>query len=362
MNQLNKKYSQKKIRGVYARYEKDFPRHAIIMKEGYFYSAHNNSALVLNRVLDYALGKDAFGRLSTGCPVYEKIANALQEEGVSFILVESGELVERFDGDDPFQKYGISEETVKELPPAEKTNEDSTKPKRTVYPQNLLKALYGMSQTAYPLDVEGRIKTVLDSEVLFPGRYSRDAECVRAYYKENATLEELGNRYDLSRERIRQLIKRASKRLKRTAVQAYITGEVDDFSPTRKTDRYSPPPLSDSVSVLADVPPVTEDSITISEMAKRLSKRTEKDYGVKLRFSDVASWLIATGDMDEYNDNGTIIRLPTKQGNLHGIVLGRKINSAGYEYKGLFLELPAQAYISENIDELVGSIPIEEDE
>ncbi len=228
---LGKKYRSKssKRKGTYAKYEEAYPNHVIIMKEGFFYSAHNKSAAVLNRILDYALAEDYLDRISTGGPNYEKISSALEEEGVSFILVEGGELVERFDGEDPFKKYVIDDENVKQ---------DS------------------------PLD-----NTVFASE----------------------------------------------------------------------------------------------NSKSISEMARRLSEKTVHTFGVKLRYEDIASWLVSEGDLKESEDNnGITIRVPTKQGEQHGIYKGKRVNSSGLEYEGVFLEPPGQQYIRENLGRILKACHVTE--
>ncbi len=239
LKNLLQTYKKSGTGGIYSQFEAAYPKHAIIMTEGYFFSAHNKSAFVLNCVLQYKIALDYYKRPSTGGPYYEKISAAFQEEGISFLLISKGELVEQFDGEDPFEKYGINEDDCARFVSEEiskySANEDLEKPapkrippKPLSYPQNLLNELLP-AQEKYPPDIAIRLTEVLGSESVFPQEYHRDAECISEYYKGGQTLEEIGTDYGITRERIRQIIKRGLKKMRRKAVLSYLKGETDTF-------------------------------------------------------------------------------------------------------------------------------------
>lgn len=315
---------------------------------------------MLNRVLQYKIALDCFKRPSTGGPYYEKISAAFQEEGVSFLLVSKGELVEQFDGEDPFEKYGIHEDDctrfISEEMSRYSANEDLKKPvpkgvpsKRLSYPQNLLKELLP-DHEKYPPDIANRLAEVLETEKVFSRRYRRDAECISEYYEGGRTLEEIGTDYGITRERIRQVIKRGLKKMRRKAVLSYLSGETDTLeSAKRKTADNT---VSEDVfSSPDDLPPSTEESISISKLAGRLSSRTSGRK--KLRYADISSWLINVGDLITTGDNSARVTVPTEQGIAHGIKRAKRMNTSGIEYVGIVLEPEAQKYISDSLNEIL---------
>ena len=94
--------------------------------------------------------------------------------------------------------------------------------------------------------------------------------------------------------------------------------------------------------VVSDAP---RDSISISVLAKQISERTQR----KVKYEDIASWLVSVKDLDEYIEVGKKIRVPTKQGEHHGIIRGKKTNASGIEYIGVFLLPAGQRYILDNL-------------
>ena len=88
-----------------------------------------------------------------------------------------------------------------------------------------------------------------------------------------------------------------------------------------------------------------------SELARRLSAHISNED--KLRYADVSSWLVASGDLVRVEDGTAIIMIPTNQDNEHGIKRGRRTNASGIEYIGVFLEPNAQAYIADNLDSIL---------
>lgn len=71
----------------YSDFENQYPGYVVISKEGYFYSAHNDSAVILSKVMGYKLGVDKFGRESTGGPNIEKIEKRLDTANYKYIVV-----------------------------------------------------------------------------------------------------------------------------------------------------------------------------------------------------------------------------------------------------------------------------------
>ena len=94
-----------------------------------------------------------------------------------------------------------------------------------------------------------------------------------------------------------------------------------------------------------NTPEAPRDVISISEIARKISERTQ----TMLRYEDIASWLVSVNDLDEYTEDGKIFRIPTQQGEAHGIKRGKRKNSSGIEYVGVYLEPVAQRYITENL-------------
>jgi len=87
---------------VYKQIMASYPEYVIIMKEGYFYSAHYESAYILNDVLGYKVGDNPALGPSTGGPVLAIIVNALRRAKISYIVVEDESITERYDGSNPF--------------------------------------------------------------------------------------------------------------------------------------------------------------------------------------------------------------------------------------------------------------------
>ncbi len=102
-------------------------------------------------------------------------------------------------------------------------------------------------------------------------------------------------------------------------------------------------------SFIADIPVEARDSISISELARRISERTKR----KIRYNDIASWLVSVHDLDEQDEVGEKVKIPTQQGEIHGIKRGKRTNSAGMEYVGVYLEPAAQRYIVDNLPSIL---------
>jgi len=365
LKKVERTYDKNRSGSVYARFEAEYPKHAIIMTEGYFFAVHNKSALVMHNILGYKIVLDFYKRPTTGGPNYEKISRAFRENGASFILVSKGELIERFDGVDPFEKYGIDEnacgaivsQKLSEFDSSNKTDTPALPGKSAkaplLYPRNLLNEILP-GNTDYPEDIKKRITAVLGSTAIFPEPYRRDAEYVKAYYEDGLTLEAIGNTYGVTRERIRQILKRALNKMRRKAVLSYLKGETDSPSVSRSREKAGfSEEIRENKDMPAALPRISDESVSISELARRLSGETEKVCGMRLRYADISAWLISTGDLMKIEDGNAAVTVPTAQGEEHGIKRGRRTNSSGVEYVGVFLERDGQQYIIENLDRIL---------
>ncbi len=72
-----------------------FPNHVVVRKEGYYYSARNESAQVLHEILGYKLGTIGTNTLITGCPIVEPIVEALVCNKINFIIIENNEITDK---------------------------------------------------------------------------------------------------------------------------------------------------------------------------------------------------------------------------------------------------------------------------
>ena len=81
----------------YKDWEEMYPNHVIIQKEGFMYSAHNESAEIIAEVLDYKLMTDIAGRITTGGPDSSKIGFALEKANHSYIIIEDEQIIDQFD-------------------------------------------------------------------------------------------------------------------------------------------------------------------------------------------------------------------------------------------------------------------------
>lgn len=359
LEQIVQTFSNKVTKGAYARFEAEFPQYAILMKEGYFYAAHNKSALVLNAVLGYKLAVDFYKRPTTGGPSYEKIAAALRVKGIGFVLISRGVLVDRFDGEDPFKKYEIDDnrceeivlEKMKEYGPADDEAPPPNTSKAPLYPLNLMTIL-APDLKEYPEDADQRIETVLTSAEVFPERIHREVEFVRMRYQEQRTLQEIGEAYNLSRERIRQVLNKSLRRMRRAPVLAYLTGETATLDIPRK--RAAQAKLTSKRPVhLESASLASEETVSISALARSITDVLKTGTGEKIRYADIASWLVSAGDLIQQKDGDATVAVPTRQGELHGIKRGKRMNASGLEYVGVYLEKNGQEYICENIANII---------
>ena len=110
-----------------------------------------------------------------------------------------------------------------------------SKPKKPVYPENLLCDLLNIDWSdhqsiaeEFPDDITDRIHEIASRSGV------RNARILELRYSEDKTLQEIGDEYNLSRERIRQIIVRLFRRLRNKRNLAYLRGEGE--IPPKRTE------------------------------------------------------------------------------------------------------------------------------
>ena len=126
IQQLQRVFYNKKKGGIYQKYENTYPEHIIIMKEGYFYSAHNNSAIHLAQIMGYSVMQDFWGRNTTGGPNIDKIRQTLNNTNYSFIIVEKDFITFKKDGLNPFIDSQIDQNMKKSTKTTPDISEDTS--------------------------------------------------------------------------------------------------------------------------------------------------------------------------------------------------------------------------------------------
>ncbi len=116
-------------------------------------------------------------------------------------------------------------------------SETLQKPKYPDFPYNFLMDLLGKDNTKYediisefPGDIEDRIMTLLSKDDL------RTQDIIRQRYLEKKTLHDIGEQYDISRERARQIIKREFRRFKHKSRMNFLHGINPPAPQPAKTD------------------------------------------------------------------------------------------------------------------------------
>ena len=201
------------------------------------------------------------------------------------------------------------------------------------------------------------------------GRYGRDYECILKYYRDGMTLAEIAYEYNLSRERIRQLIARGLRGMKAKANIRYLIGEADiipsrvvnkntDTVSSQVANRKDDTGASCEATIEvddSDIPfynsLISEDAISISRLVSELLKNgiIEK----RLQYENIMQWFYSVGDINVYEEHGRNIYVPTEQGNLHGIKRGIGKTVEGKPFLGILLEPIAQKYIRDNLGEIL---------
>ena len=92
---------------TYKDWENEFPSYVIIRKEGYFYAAHNSSAVAINRVIGYKIFIDEYGRETIGGSSLKKIEASLKHHGIRYVVVGGNTIISRFDSGCSFEQASV---------------------------------------------------------------------------------------------------------------------------------------------------------------------------------------------------------------------------------------------------------------
>ena len=328
----------------YKEYEKQFPDAVIVMKEGYFFAAHNASAVVLNHILDYRTFVDSAGRTTTGGPDIEKIIAALEAKNYSFVFVEMGSIVKQACAANPFQALGIDPMLCL---PSHLAEKDLLKKQGKTYPWNILKELCDGRVTSYPDDAQDRLEYAMRHTLP-----EREQSILYRPFQEGYSLQSIGKEYGMSRERARQLISRSMKRLRREDVLSYVCGEAQAV-PTKPQKVAASAERLNRADNAASEQSSSEDSISISELVRRIKVQKDPEQSWKLTYNDVAEWLISHGYMvKEKRTTDSLLRRPTALGERIGIHIEARVGEKG-EYLAVLLNQNAQRFIMEHLDDIL---------
>ena len=130
-----------------------------------------------------------------------------------------------------------------------------------------------------------------------------------------------------------------------------LTGQDRDYFTRIPTGDLPSAEASEDVEVDEIVP--SETTMSISGLARLLSMKTKKASGLTVRYADIAEWLVASGDLLDDKSDEKAIKIPTLQGQQHGIKRGERINASGLPYVGVYLEPEGQQYIIDNLDSIL---------
>ena len=238
LKQLNKAYRFKASGSRYRRYEEEYPDCAVIMKEGFFYSAHDMSAVVLNRVLDYRLAYDMFGRVTTGGPDPDKIADALKADDFNFVLAEKDTVLVHHEGRNPFTFLNITEDDL--ILPTERIFMDESPKKmdttdvavqgkksivknKNVYPKDLIRELF-VDGSGLPEDIEQRLDTAIEA---VPFSDEKDQYLLQKRLKEGCSVKELEDTYGCELGHIARITDKCLHFLQRRNTYEFLLGNAE---------------------------------------------------------------------------------------------------------------------------------------
>lgn len=355
---LNAYYRPKSQRGVYAKMENDYPEHAVIMKEGFFFSAHNKSAYVLRWSMDYNIGLDMFGRPTTGGPDIDKIVNTLMVNNISFIVVESGAIVTKFDGDNPFDNMErLETRTFASTQTPTPTNEsEKSVNERLLYPDCLVCDIFSLQPDAYNTfkvelgnDYIERVEKAL--EELPP----REKNILKMRYRDGYTLAEIGKEYDLSRERIRQLANKATRKLGRKNIKDYLLGRTDSITKAKGKitgnsnglDKTKPLHIM-TENEMEQYPFVYDQKVSLLKIAGSINQFRNKEATRAVTNIEIAEWLCSLQYLKKEMTEDGRRTIPTQIGYETGFDLEERTSKSGDNYILLVCDYNAQKFIVNN--------------
>ena len=348
IRKISKAFRAPKSNSKYIKYEHEYPNYIVIMKEGFFYAAHNASAAVMGRELNYKTVEDLFGRISTGGPDIEKICDVFSSRGYSYIVVEGNNIVRKNDGRNPFADN--TEKLIDSSCLSENSNDEQNQ--AAIYPYNLIIAIENYNQSevenlqqTLPKNICDRIDEVFHT---FPDRIQR---MLYMRYAEGKTLQIIAEEFDLSRERIRQLLEKYIKRMRSKRILPFLLGEISDLDVKKNTARKEE--IQVTAEKIGAVVFPDEAPIPISDVAMRINS---SGYGRKITYLDISHWLASIGLVQEgSSEEDTMKRRPTEKGRTIGITVENRVNSTGKEYQVMLFNSEAQLFIKAHLDELINT-------
>ena len=99
--------------------------------------------------------------------------------------------------------------------------------------------------------------------------------------------------------------------------------------------------------------PISDDPISISEIARRMTDHNKLDRGAKIRYADISAWLVSAGDMVVVEESGKGKAVPTKQGEKHGIKREKRQDAEGQEYWGVIVSKDGQEYVWDHMVDIL---------
>ncbi len=97
--------------------------------------------------------------------------------------------------------------------------------------------------------------------------------------------------------------------------------------------------------------------ISVSEIAKRINDIANLENRVKLKYGDIAAWLIKIGLLTEHTtDEGKTVKRPTDKGKAMGISVENRSGMNGVWYTAVVYNQDAQQFIIDNIEAVMDNI------
>ena len=239
------------------------------------------------------------------------------------------------------------------------------------YPHNYLCEVLGLSENEYattyaqfPDDIEQRVDSVLDG---FPDRMSL---IVHLKYADSESLQEIGDRFGISKESVSKLIKRSISRIRARKHMAFVIGEIDEqeyiksildpqtstLEPQTKASRnkHNKPLPQLSKEQLDKFPYSSDSAVYISDIVRHLNSLRDKTKERAIKYKDIAAWLVNQGYITEtVGEENKKYRDSTPKGQAAGIVSERRIGSDGSEYTVLLCKYGGQRLIVTHYDEII---------
>ncbi len=210
------------------------------------------------------------------------------------------------------------------------------------YPMNLLQELFGDAARFSP-DAEARLERVIREKL-----NERSGEILLSRYRDHKTLQEIGEEHGVSRERIRQILEKALKRLRYKSVRTFLTGEGEELGKKSVGEDGEKAPLLLRPDQLACFP-YDARGISVTAFARALTAMKEEGQKGTLTGPMITRWLLSMGLLREaLSDEDNLLRRPTPSGERIGIWLETREKQTGERYTMVVLtELAQRTLVSQ---------------